>query len=138
MILIQIFGGFLAAFGVYYLIIEKLIHRKDTRLVEAEVVDEAEADIFDNTGGTKTRFYKVFSFDDNGESAVVRSTRPMRRISDTVGEKVYIYVDVKNRLATEKRDMIKKNILSALMIIFGLFAIALTIWIKLNVEGAVL
>jgi len=123
MILIIILGGFLTLFGIYYLIVEKLIHKKETILTEAEIIDEAEDVLLDNTGGRKVRFFKVYSYNLNGEEVIAKSTRPRIYLTNSVGQKVKIYVDNKNRLATETGDMILKNVLSVLMIVFGVLMI---------------
>ncbi len=125
-------GGIIALFGLYILILAKLVHRKNMGKYEAEVIDEVEDEIYDNTGGTKTRFFKVYRYEENGEGFVVRSTRAMRRESGTVGKKVMIYVDKKERAATDKKDMLLQNLWGLCLLVIGIAIIVITV----NLKGA--
>lgn len=138
MIFFKILGAFLILFGLYDIYESRVIRGKKIEVFEAEIIDEAEDELYDNTGGIKTRFFKVYRFEDNGESVVVRSERPMRRTTDTVGSKVKICVDKKNRKAVEKRDMIFYFVCGILLIALGIFIIyvsvslgGIALWMKI-------
>ncbi len=126
-IVFKILGAFLILFGLYDIYESRVIRGKKIEVFEAEIIDEAEDELYDNTGGIKTRFFKVYCFEDNGESVVVRSERPMRRTTDTVGSKVKICVDKKNRKAIEKRDMIFYFMCGILLIALGIFIICVSV-----------
>ncbi|MCD8049040.1 MAG: hypothetical protein LUG52_05460 [Clostridia bacterium] len=129
-LIFYIIGGIMALFGLYTLFVEKLIHRKDMGKYEAEVIDEAEDEIYDNTGGTKTRFFKVYRYEENGEGFVVRSTRAMKRESGTVGQRVVIYVDRKERTATDKKDLLLENLWGLFLLVVGIAIIVITVNLK--------
>ncbi len=137
MILILLGIGFIV-FSLFYLDDAGLFKCRKMKCFDAVLIDEVEDEVYDNIGGTKTRFFKAFEFEDEGEKKVVRSQRPMRRISNKVGRKTKIYVDVKNRKAMEKSDVIMYSVIAGVLALIGV-AILLGVWyIKLNVKGAVL
>jgi hypothetical protein len=74
----------------------------------------------------------------NGENKVVRSQRPMKRITNKVGCKTKILVDSKSRKAMDKHDVILYRIAAAVLMLIGIGIILGVIYIKLNVKGAVL
>ena len=136
MILIQILGAFMIAFGIFSVYDSRFVFKKGTGVYEAEIIDEVEDELYDNTGGLKTRFFKVYRYEEGGEGVVVRAARPMRRISDTVGEKRAILVDKKNRRAFERKDSRLGAIWGIVLFVFGVLLIAATLWVEFNVEGA--
>ena len=136
MILLQILGAFMIVFGVYGMFEASIMFKKGVGVYDAEIIDEVEDELYDNTGGLKTRFFKVYRYEVDGKGVVLRSERAMRRITDTVGRKTVIYVDAKKRRAVEKKDAVLNGIWGAVLFILGVILIALVLWIKLNVEGA--
>lgn len=137
MLLILIGSGFIL-FGVFYLADSGLLKRDRMKWFDSVLIDEVEDEVYDNIGGTKTRFFKAFEFEENGEKKVVRSQRPMKRITNKVGKKTKILVDTKNRKAMDKGDVILYRIISIGLIIIGISIIGITIYVKLTVKGAVL
>lgn len=123
-------------FGIFSVYDSRLWFKKDTGVYEAEIIDEVEDELYDNTGGLKTRFFKVYRYEENGKGVVVRAARPMLRISNTVGEKRVILVDKINRRAFEKKDSRLGVIWGIILFVFGVFLIAAMLWIRFNVKGA--
>lgn len=137
MILILLGIGFIV-FSLFYLDDAGLFKCRKMKCFDAVLIDEVEDEVYDNIGGTKTRFFKAFEFEDEGEKKVVRSQRPMRRITNKVGRKTKIYVDVTSRKAMEKSDVIMYSVIACVLALIGV-AILLAVWyIKTNVKGAVL
>jgi hypothetical protein len=128
-IVIKIGGAFMILFGIYYIYESQIIRGKRMGVFEAEIIDEAEDELYDNTGGIKTRFFKVYRYEENGEGEVVKSKRPMMKITDTVGKRVVITVDKKNRTAVERKDTIMFFLYGVAMIAIGAFVLctALTV-----------
>lgn len=94
---------------------------KKTHKVEATVVDETEDEVYDNTGNTKTRFFKVYEYFDGNENCIAKSERPMKKIDGDVNRKCYIYVDTKNRKAMEKRDIILYRGIAVVLLLVAVF-----------------
>ncbi|MGM9551933.1 MAG: hypothetical protein ACI3XA_06710 [Clostridia bacterium] len=136
--LLILLGIGLILFSLFYLEESGLFRMGRTKAFEATVVDESEADVYDNIGGTKTRFFKVYEFFDGQENAVVKSERPQKYINNDVGRKCVIYVDTKNRKAMEKKDIIRYRLYALLLILGGFVIIGVALYIKNNVPGAVL
>ena len=109
---------------------------KRMKIFNAQIIDEVEDEIFDNTGNTKVRFFKAYEFEEDGEKKVVRSERPMRRITDTVGKKCEIFVDSKNRKAMEKGDVIRYRIYAVLLIVLALLIAGAVIYLEVCVPEA--
>ena len=138
MILLILLGiGFLI-FSLFYLDDAGLFKCRKMKCYDAVLIDEVEDEVYDNIGGTKTRFFKAFEFEDNGEMKVVRSQRPMRRITNKVGRKTKIYVDVTSRKAMEKSDVIMYLTVAGVLAFIGVLILIAVVYIKLNVKGAVL
>ncbi len=138
MILLILIGLGCILFGVFYLDDSGLFKGKRAKWFDAVLIDEVEDEVMDNTGGAKIRFFKTFEFEEDGELKVVRSQRPMKRITDKKGKKTKILVDVKNRKAMEKNDVILYRAFAALLVLMGALIITGVIYVKLNVKGAVL
>lgn len=137
MLLILLGIGFIV-FSLFYFADAGLFRIGKMKAYDAVLIDEVEDEVYDNIGGTKTRFFKAFEFEDEGEMKVVRSQRPMRRITNKVGKKTRIYVDVTSRKAMEKSDVILYFIIALVLALIGV-AILLGVWyIKTHVKGAVL
>ena len=138
MILLILLGIGFIIFGLFYLDDAGLFKMGRMKWYDATLIDEVEEEVYDNLGGTKTRFFKAYEFCEDGENKVVRSQRPMKKITNKVGNKTKILVDTKSRKAMDKRDVIAYRIAAAVMIVIGIAIIAGVIYIKTNVKGAVL
>lgn len=134
MIIFKILGVFLILFGLYDIYESRIIHGRKFKVYEAEIIDEVEDELYDNTGGIKTRFFKVYCFEEDGENVVVRSERPLRRTTDTVGNKLKICVDTKNRKAVERSDMLFYFICGLLLTVLGI----IILYISFNLGGIAL
>lgn len=128
----------LFAFALFYLADSGFFRGKRMMRFEGEIVDEAEDEIFDNTGGVKTRFFKVYEFEEDGEKKVVRSERPMKRIENGVGKKCVIYVDSKNRKAMERKDVLRYRCVAFFLTACAIGVLGMYFYIKLCVPGAVI
>lgn len=128
----------LTMFAVFYLADSGLFRRSMTAKFDAQIIDEVEDEVYDNTGGVKRRFFKAYEFEENGEKKVVRSERPMRQIENCVGKRCVIYVDTKNRKAMEKSDIIRYRLFAAILLVLALGIMILYFYIKTNVPGAAL
>lgn len=120
MIIFKIVATFWILLGIYNIYKSRIIPRKGTGMFEAEIIDEAEDEIYDDTGGIKIRFFKVYRYEENGESFVVRSECPMRKITDTVGKKKVIWVDKKKRKALERKDALFYFLYGILYVVLGI------------------
>ncbi len=138
MILLILLGFGFILFGIFYLDDSGLFKGKKMKWYDAVLIDEVEDEVYDNIGGTKIRFFKAYEFEDDGEKKVVRSQRPMKKITNKKGNKTRILVDVKKRLAMDKGDVITYRAIASAMVCVGIGIILLVIYIKLNVKGAVL
>lgn len=134
MLLVLIAIGMLV-FSLFYLNDSGLFRGKRMVKHTAEIIDEVEDEIYDNTGGAKTRFFKAYEYEENGEKCVVRSERPMRKITNTVGKSCTIYVDSKNRKAMEKGDVLRYRAIAIALIIGAFALIGLYIYLCLFVDG---
>lgn len=138
MILIILLGFGFIIFSLFYLADAGLFKCRKMKCFDAVLIDEVEDEVYDNTGGTKIRFFKTYEFEYQGEKMVVRSQRPMKRITNKVGRKTKIFVDVTSRKAMEKSDVVMYCIISGVLALIGLGILLGTLYIKLNVKGAVL
>lgn len=138
MILLILLGIGFMIFGLFYLDDSGLFRIGRVKWYDAVLIDEVEDEVYDNIGGTKTRFFKAYEFEENGEKQVVRSQRPMRQITDKVGRKTKILVDSKSRKAMDKRDVIISRVTAIVLMLIGVAIVAGVVYIKLNVKGAVL
>ena len=109
---------------------------RKTKKFDATVVDESEDEVFDNTGGVKIRFYKVYEYFNGEENIIVKSERPMKKIDDDVNRKCVIYVDVKNRKAMEKKDIVRYRLYAMILILLALGIFALMAYVKIHIQGA--
>lgn len=125
-------------FSFFYLADSGLFRGKRMVRFDAEIIDEVEDEIYDNTGGVKVRFFKAYEFEENSEKKVVRSERPMKRITNTVGKKCVIYVDTKNRKAMEKSDILRYRLCASVLILGTVGLIGLYFYLKLFVPGVAL
>lgn len=137
MLLILLGIGFIV-FSLFYLDDAGLFRIGKMKSFDAVLIDEVEDEVYDNIGGIKTRFFKAFEFEDDGEKKVVRSARPMKRITNKVGRKTKIYVDVKGRKAMERNDVILYSVIALILALIGVAIILLVGYIRANVKGAVL
>ncbi len=128
----------LTVFAVFYLADSGVFGKNKILKFDAEIIDEVEDEVYDNTGGVKTRFFKAYEFEENGEKKVVRSERPMRHIENSVGKKCVIYVDTKNRKAMEKGDIIRYRLFAAFLLCIAVGITVLYLYIKTCVPGAAL
>lgn len=135
MILLILLALGLVFFAVCYLQESGLFRGKRMIRFDAEIIDEVEDEVYDNTGGKMVRFFKAYEFCENGENKVVRSERPMRRITDTVGKKCVIFVDSKNRKAMELSDIRRYRIYAALLILLAIGVVCLYFYLKNYVPG---
>lgn len=126
----------MVVFAMFYLADSGFFKGKRMVRFDAEIIDEVEDEIYDNTGGVKTRFFKAYEFVQDGEKKVVRSERAMRSITNTVGKKCVIYVDTKNRKAMERKDIIRYRAISAVLILCALGLVGLWLYIRKCVPGA--
>ena len=138
MILLILLGIGFIIFSLFYFDDSGLLGFGRRRWFDAVLIDEVEDEVYDNIGGTKIRFFKAYEFEEDGEMKVVRSGRPMKRITNKVGRKTKILVDSKSRKAMDKRDVIMYRAIALLMLLAGVLIICGVIYIKLNVKGAVL
>ncbi len=138
MILLILLGIGFIIFGLFYFDDSGLFGFGRRKWYDAVLIDEVEDEVYDNIGGTKTRFFKAYEFCEDGEMKVVRSQRPLRRITNRVGRKTKILVDSKSRKAMDKKDVIMYRLIAALLVVIGIAIIASVVYIKLNVKGAVL
>ena len=138
MILLVLLGIGFIIFGLFYFDDSGLFGFGRRKWYDAELIDEVEDEVYDNIGGTKTRFFKAYEFCENGENKVVRSQRPMKRITNKVGNKTKILVDTKSRKAMDKHDVVLYRITAADLMLIGIGIILGVMYIKLNVKGAVL
>ena len=138
MILLVLLGIGFIFFGLFYFDDSGLFGFGRRKWYEAELIDEVEDEVYDNIGGTKTRFFKAYEFEEDGEKKVVRSQRPLKRITNKVGRKTKILVDSKSRKAMDKQDVILYRTIAAIFVAVGILLIAGVVYIKLNVKGAVL
>ncbi|MBQ6794886.1 MAG: hypothetical protein IJO83_01935 [Clostridia bacterium] len=138
MILLVLLGIGFIIFGLFYFDDSGLFGFGRRKWYEAELIDEVEDEVYDNIGGTKTRFFKAYEFEEDGEKKVVRSQRPLKRITNKVGRKTKILVDSKSRKAMDKQDVILYRTIAAIFVAVGILLIAGVVYIKLNVKGAVL
>ncbi len=136
--LLILLGIGMIIYAGFYLEESGLFRKKRTKIFEATVVDESEADVYDNIGGTKVRFFKVYEYFDGKENAVVKSEMPKKHIDDDVGRKCIIYVDTKNRKALEKKDVIRYRSCAAALIIAGIVLILAMVYVNNYVPGAVM
>lgn len=125
-------------FGLFYLGDTGLFKPRRMKWYPAVLIDEVEDEVYDNVGGTKVRFFKAYEFEEDGECKVVRSQRPLRKITNRVGKKTQILVDTKKRKALDKSDVVLYRVIASLFIVAGIAIILGVIYIKLNVKGAVL
>lgn len=123
--------------GALYLQDSGLFRPKRIKMFSATVVDESEDELYDNIGGTKTRFFKVYEYFDGEENRVIKSEKPMRSIDGDVGRDCIIYVDSKTRRAMEKKDVVSYRVKGAVMFAVAICIIVCYIYIKNNVPGAV-
>lgn len=137
MLLILLGIGFIV-FSLFYLDDAGLFKIRKMKAFDAVLIDEVEDEVYDNIGGTKTRFFKAFEFEDEGEKKVVRSQRPMKRVTNKIGKKTRIYVDVKSRKAMEKSDVVLYGVIAGVLALIGAIILLGVLYIKLNVKGAVL
>lgn len=126
-IIFVLLGAFLVFFGAVDICGSGIFHGKKTKVREAEIIDEAEDEIYDNTGGVKTRIFKVYRYEENGEGVVVRSKRPMRRESGSVGKRCVVSVNEKNRTAVERADSIFYFLCGIILVLLGLFILLLSL-----------
>ncbi len=138
MILLILLGIGFIIFGIFYFDDSGLFGFGRRKWYDAELIDEVEDEVYDNIGGTKTRFFKAYEFEEGGEMKVVRSQRPLKRITNKVGRKTKILVDSKSRKAMDRKDVIIYRLIAALLVIIGIAIITSVVYIKLNVKGAVL
>lgn len=138
MILLILLGIGFIIFSLFYLDDTGLFKGRRMKWYNATLIDEVEDEVYDNIGGTKTRFFKAYEFCENGENKVVRSQRPMKRITNKVGNKTKILVDTKSRKAMDKHDVVLYRITAAVLMLIGIGIILGVMYIKLNVKGAVL
>ena len=138
MILLILLGIGFIVFSWFYFDDSGLFAFGRRKWYDAMLIDEVEDEVYDNIGGTKTRFFKAYEFIEDGEKKVVRSQRPMRRITNKVGRKTKILVDSKSRKAMDKKDVILYRLVAVSLLAIGIGIIAGVIYIKLNVKGAVL
>ena len=138
MILLILLGIGFIVFSWFYFDDSGLFGFGRRKWFDAVLIDEVEDEVYDNIGGTKTRFFKAYEFIEDGEKKVVRSQRPMRRITNKVGRKTKILVDSKSRKAMDKKDVILYSLVAVSLLAIGIGIIAGVIYIKLNVKGAVL
>ena len=138
MILLVLLGIGFIIFGLFYFDDSGLFGFGRRKWYDAELIDEVEDEVYDNIGGTKTRFFKAYEFEEDGEKKVVRSQRPLKRITNKVGRKTKILVDSKSRKAMDKQDVILYRTIAAIFVAVGILLIAGVVYIKLNVKGAVL
>lgn len=134
MILFVLLAIIILIFAVIYLWESGLF--KKMKKFDSVVVDETEDEVYDNTGGVKIRFYKVYEYFDGAENAVVKSLRPMRKIDDDTGRKCIVYVDSKNRKAMEKRDVIRYRVYAAVLILAALGILAVVGYVNGYIQGA--
>ena len=134
MILLSLLAVGILIFAIVYLWESGLFNK--TKKFDATVVDETEDEVYDNTGGTKIRFYKVYEYFDDRGNAVVRSNRPMKKIDDDTGRKCIIYVEEKNRKAMEKRDVVRYRIYSAALILASFLIFGVVVYVRCNILGA--
>lgn len=138
MILLILLAAGLMLFGLFYLGDIGFFRPWRMKWYPAVLIDEVEDEVYDNIGGTKVRFFKAYEFEEDGECKVVRSQRPLKRITNRVGCKTKLLVDTKSRKALDKGDVCLYTFIAALLIILGITIILGVIYIKLNVKGAVL
>lgn len=138
MILLVLLGIGFIIFGLFYFGDSGLFGFGRRKWYEAELIDEVEDEVYDNIGGTKTRFFKAYEFEEDGEKKVVRSQRPLKSITNKVGRKTKILVDSKSRKAMDKQDVILYRTIATIFVLLGVLVIAGVVYIKLNVKGAVL
>ena len=138
MILLVLLGIGFIIFSLFYLDDTGLFRFGRMKWYNATLIDEVEDEMYDNIGGTKIRFFKAYEFCENGENKVVRSQRPMKRITNKVGNKTKILVDTKSRKAMDKHDVVLYRITAAVLMLIGIGIILGVMYIKLNVKGAVL
>lgn len=138
MILLVLLGIGFIIFSLFYLDDAGLFRFGRMKWYNATLIDEVEDEVYDNIGGTKIRFFKAYEFCENGENKVVRSQRPMKRITNKVGNKTKILVDTKSRKAMDKHDVVLYRITAAVLMLIGIGIILGVMYIKLNVKGAVL
>ena len=138
MIILLFFAAGLLVFAFFYLYESGMFKPGKVHSYEAVVVDESEDELYDNIGGTKTRFFKVYEYFDGEENRVLKSERPKRRIDSDVGRKCVIYVDSKSRRAMEKKDRNLYRIYAGILILMAVGIIAGCIYIVNNVPGAVI
>lgn len=138
MILLILLGIGFIIFSLFYFDDSGLFGFGRRKWYDAVLIDEVEDEVYDNIGGTKTRFFKAYEFEEDGELKVVRSQRPLKRITNKVGKKTKILVDSKSRKAMDKRDVVMYRCVAAMFLLIGVFIIASVVYIKLNVKGAVL
>ncbi len=138
MILLIILAIGVLVFAFFYLQESGLFKGKKIKSFKSTVVDEAEDEVYDNIGGVKVRFYKVYEYFDGEENCVVKSERPMRKIDDDTGRHCIIFVDPKSRRAMEKRDVIRYRVYAGILALISL-AILIGVWYVVTfVPGAVL
>lgn len=130
MILIILLAVGILFFSLCYFQESGLFRLKRMVKFDAEIIDEVEDEVYDNTGGAKIRFFKAYEFCENGEKKVVRSERPMRKITDTKGKKCILYVDSKNRKALEKADVIRYRVYGLILLIAALGFMGLYFYLK--------
>lgn len=138
MILFILLGIGFIIFGVFYLDDSGLLRLKKAKWFDAVLIDEVEDEIYDNTGNTKVRFFRAYEFEEDGEKKVVRTVRPLRRITNKLGKKCRILIDTKARKAVEKSDVIRYGAIAAVLALVGICIILAVVYIKLNVKGAIL
>ena len=129
MILLILLALGILFFAFCYLQESGLFNQKRMLKFSAKIIDEVEDEVYDNTGGVKIRFFKAYEFCENGEMKVVRSERPMRRITDTKGKECIIFVDSKNRKAMEKSDVIRYRIYALILTLIALGIIGVYIYL---------
>lgn len=135
MILLIAFAVGLVIYSVFFLQESGLFRIGRTKKFDAVLIDEVEDEVYDNTGNTYIRFFKAYEYFDGTENCVVRSERPMRRITDKVGRKCVIYVDTKNRKAMEMSDIVLYRVKAVILIALALFLVGLYFYLKNNVKG---
>lgn len=136
MILLILLAIGILIFAFFYLQESGLFKKKV--MFDATVVDESEDELYDNLGGVKVRFYKVYEYFDGQENCIVKSERPMKKIDDDTGRGCRILVDEKNRKAMEVRDVIRYRVYALILAMIATTIIVGVWWIVNFVPGAVL